>query len=126
VAGRSAVDRILKGPILDGWHDRAACANKPTSWFYADIKDDNNQITPIARKALVQCFACPVRRHCLTHAITYPERWGIWGGVTEHQRRRIRSAMLAGDITPAQAIEAAVDVGNETGDKLGLRRRRTA
>lgn len=126
VAGKSKVDRIIRGPIVDDWHRRAACANKPTAWWYADIKDDNNALTPSARKALSKCFTCPVRRKCLTHALTYPEYWGIWGATTEHQRRRIRSLMLAGELSEKQAIEAAWDVAAEVGHKFGLLRKESA
>lgn len=116
----------MKGPILDDWHDRASCRNKPTAWWYSELKDDNNQITPAARKALVKCFACPVRRACLRHALTYPEPYGIWGASTEHERRRVRSLMFAGALTLDEATEAAWDIANETGDKLGLRGRGSA
>src|SRR5690606_16459965 len=33
---------------------------------------------------------CPVRTECLDHALTYPERHGIWGGLDEDERDRIR------------------------------------
>src|SRR5690606_4128918 len=31
------------------------------------------------------CATCPVRTQCLTHALTYPEAYGIWGGLNEHE-----------------------------------------
>ncbi len=35
------------------------------------------------------CAGCPVRAECLEHALTAGERFGIWGGLSERQRRRL-------------------------------------
>lgn len=126
MAGRSLIDRIIRGPIVDDWHADAACRNKPTEWWYSDLKDDNNQITPNARKALSKCFSCPVRVECLTHALTYPEYDGIWGATTEHQRRRLMNRVRSGEVAPADAIGVALDIADEAGSKLGLTDRRSA
>ena len=32
---------------------------------------------------------CPVRQMCLEHAIVHREREGVWGGLTERERRRM-------------------------------------
>lgn len=42
--------------------------------------------TPAARTALAVCSSCPVRTTCLDHALTAPERFGVWGGTTAEQR----------------------------------------
>jgi len=49
------------------------------------------------RRALAVCGSCPVRDACLEHALTVPERYGVWGEMTEdqraaHRRRRRRAA----------------------------------
>jgi WhiB family redox-sensing transcriptional regulator len=37
------------------------------------------------------CAQCPVRRECLDYAVTQPEVLkGVWGGLTEHERRQSR------------------------------------
>ncbi|MDA8314108.1 MAG: WhiB family transcriptional regulator [Actinomycetota bacterium] len=36
------------------------------------------------------CATCPVARECLEYALAHHERFGIWGGKTERERRRIR------------------------------------
>lgn len=39
------------------------------------------------------CNACPVQKICLAHALEHKERFGMWGGLTPIERRRIeRSA----------------------------------
>jgi WhiB family redox-sensing transcriptional regulator len=35
------------------------------------------------------CFACPERLACLEYALTHGERFGIWGGMTGRERRRL-------------------------------------
>ena len=42
------------------------------------------------REAKRICAACPVRPECLDYAITHDERFGIWGGLSERERRRAK------------------------------------
>lgn len=35
------------------------------------------------------CSDCPVRRTCLVHALLQPEPFGIWGGYTTQERKRM-------------------------------------
>ncbi len=44
-----------------------------------------------ARPARQVCAACPVRQQCLDYAITNRIGHGIWGGLTERERRALRS-----------------------------------
>lgn len=36
------------------------------------------------------CFACPVRSKCLAWALDNNVEHGVWGGLSEHERRRLR------------------------------------
>lgn len=36
------------------------------------------------------CAACPVREECLAHALACNERYGIWGGTTPFDRRKMK------------------------------------
>jgi WhiB family transcriptional regulator, redox-sensing transcriptional regulator len=42
------------------------------------------------REAKRICAACPVREECLDHALANDERFGIWGGLSERERRRLK------------------------------------
>lgn len=73
------------------WAQRAACAGKPTDWWFPETGGSRD-----ARQALDMCATCPVQAECLQHAIRHNERHGIWGGRSERQRQRLRSASRRG------------------------------
>jgi len=46
--------------------------------------------------ARAMCEVCPVRSPCLAFALAGQERWGIWGGLTWAERRRLLRSRAAG------------------------------
>ena len=42
------------------------------------------------KEAKAVCQGCVVREECLETALSHPEHWGIWGGLSERQRLRVR------------------------------------
>jgi len=80
------------------WRDQAECANDyPADWWYP-IGTNFTAKADTARATTI-CQRCPVAVDCLEHALTTPEPFGIWGGLTEdqraeaiHQRRLARRA----------------------------------
>lgn len=48
-----------------------------------------------AREAKLICFVCPVRVMCLNWALDTNERFGVWGGLTERERRQLRHQTAA-------------------------------
>jgi WhiB family redox-sensing transcriptional regulator len=42
--------------------------------------------------AKLVCQGCPVRTACLEWALAHDERFGIWGGLSEQERRRLKKA----------------------------------
>ena len=65
------------------WMQRAKCRDADPETFFP------SKGCPAA-PAMRICGACPVRAECLDHALAYDERFGIWGGVGERERKRIR------------------------------------
>lgn len=47
------------------------------------------------REAKAVCRSCPVREDCLEYALATGEKFGIWGGLGERERRRIRGQRAA-------------------------------
>jgi WhiB family redox-sensing transcriptional regulator len=41
------------------------------------------------RRVRVLCDDCPVRRECLAEALDNHMEWGVWGGMTERERRAL-------------------------------------
>jgi WhiB family redox-sensing transcriptional regulator len=64
------------------WQDAAQCATAdPEAWFPAKGGDSS----PAKRI----CMRCPVRQPCLEYALENADRFGIWGGKSERERRKI-------------------------------------
>ena len=68
------------------WWDDAACLPFPTAWWFDDPHVNSANVS----KALEICDGCSVRADCLSYANDNNEH-GIWGGLTDEQRRRSRS-----------------------------------
>jgi len=41
------------------------------------------------KRARAVCAGCPVRLECLNEALSQRIEWGVWGGMTERERRRL-------------------------------------
>jgi WhiB family redox-sensing transcriptional regulator len=66
------------------WRQYARCLGADPEIFYPNSEDDE-----AAEPAKAICRVCPVREPCLEHAITAREKQGVWGGLTERERRRL-------------------------------------
>jgi WhiB family redox-sensing transcriptional regulator len=49
---------------------------------------------PGLQRALNICKTCPVRIQCADYAIRTDEQYGVWGGLTEADRRQIRTSRM--------------------------------
>jgi WhiB family redox-sensing transcriptional regulator len=67
------------------WLDDAACASVRTDVFFP-TRGDNDKM----RIAKAICAECPVRAECLDYAIRNAEKFGVWGGLSERERRSLR------------------------------------
>jgi len=67
------------GPDLS-WQDAALCAETDPEAFFPEVGQP-------ARAAKRVCAACPVRTECLEYAVANGVAFGVWGGLTERERR---------------------------------------
>jgi len=66
------------------WRELARCRGVDPEVFYPASDDDE-----AAEEAKSICVLCPVREPCLEHALSTREKDGVWGGLTERERRRV-------------------------------------
>lgn len=66
-----------------GWQERALCAQTDPEAFFPEKGGST-------REAKKVCLACEVRSECLEYALANDERFGIWGGMSERERRKLR------------------------------------
>lgn len=65
------------------WQDQALCAETDPEAFFPEKGGST-------REAKRVCRRCPVRAECLAYALERDERFGIWGGLSERERRRLK------------------------------------
>lgn len=69
--------------IKDDWVEQAVCSTvDPELWF-----PEKGGST---RDAIRVCQLCEVREQCLKYALDNDERFGVWGGYSEQERRRMQ------------------------------------
>lgn len=86
-AEEDAFDRVyeaLTAPINEErpWMVFGACREADADLFFPSTKDQT-------QAALAICATCPVQQDCLQYALDARERFGVWGGRTEKQRKSL-------------------------------------
>ena len=84
------------GPVLGAlasdqtsdWREFGACAETDPDAFYPEKGESN-------RAAKKICGGCFVRKECLAYALAADETWGVWGGTSETERRRLKARAAA-------------------------------
>ena len=82
-------DLELEGFALDltgeaqEWQERALCAQTDPEAFFPEKGGSTRDAKRI-------CQTCEVKSQCLEYALANDERFGIWGGLSELERRRIK------------------------------------
>ncbi|WP_202915795.1 WhiB family transcriptional regulator [Mycolicibacterium sp. CBMA 234] len=71
----------------DQWQERALCAQTDPEAFFPEKGGSTREAKRI-------CQGCEVRDACLDYALAHDERFGIWGGLSERERRRIKRGVI--------------------------------
>ena len=70
-----------------GWQERALCAQTDPEAFFPEKGGST-------REAKKVCTGCEVRAECLEYALANDERFGIWGGLSERERRKLKRRVV--------------------------------
>lgn len=77
------------------WVLSAACRGRTDLFFAPDESESRSQRRRREAAAKAVCGECEVRVACLTEALSSDERFGIWGGLTERERRTARRTKVS-------------------------------
>lgn len=70
------------------WVEEAVCAQTDPDAFFPEKGGSTREAKRI-------CLGCDVREQCLRYALDHDERFGIWGGLSERERRRLKRGEAA-------------------------------
>ncbi len=79
---RRAAPPLDEEPAL-GWQTDALCAQTDPEAFFPEKGGSTRDAKRI-------CSGCDVRAECLDYALQNDERFGIWGGLSERERRKLK------------------------------------
>ena len=70
-------------PEEASWQERSLCAQTDPEAFFPEKGGSTREAKKI-------CTGCEVRSECLEYALEHDERFGIWGGLSDRERRRLK------------------------------------
>ena len=80
---------VFADPAMDDdqWQERALCAQTDPEAFFPEKGGSTREAKRI-------CTGCEVKDLCLDYALANDERFGIWGGLSERERRRLKRGII--------------------------------
>lgn len=77
----------------DAWQVKAACRGPQAAVFFPPSTfERKDEKLDRERRAKAICATCAVRQPCLDYAVKIREPHGIWGGLSEGERKRLLDA----------------------------------
>jgi WhiB family redox-sensing transcriptional regulator len=88
----AAVDDAMLADIFGlpeeaSWQERSLCAQTDPEAFFPEKGGSTREAKRI-------CTGCEVRSECLEYALEHDERFGIWGGLSERERRKLKRRVV--------------------------------
>lgn len=80
-----SMNELLGNMEERGWQGKANCMGVDPDLFFTERGAST-------REAKEVCKGCVVKTDCLEYALDNGEKFGIWGGMSERERRRLRRA----------------------------------
>lgn len=101
------------------WQEDAACKHADADLFFPERGSPGDSAKRV-------CVTCDVRLDCLEYALANGERYGIWGGLTERERTRLRrqASKLFAEVIDGEDIRDVL--GRVASVRIGRRHARAA
>jgi WhiB family transcriptional regulator, redox-sensing transcriptional regulator len=87
VPDRPELDLVAPATTDEQWQERALCAQTDPEAFFPEKGGSTREAKRI-------CLGCEVKDACLEYALAHDERFGIWGGLSERERRRLKRGII--------------------------------
>ncbi|HBX78026.1 MAG TPA: WhiB family transcriptional regulator [Acidimicrobiaceae bacterium] len=91
---------MIEDDELNSWQNLANCLGVDPDLFFPERGAST-------KEAKAVCQGCTVREDCLEYALANGEKFGIWGGLSERERRRIRRQRALARAAEASRIATA-------------------
>lgn len=76
---------------MSDWRDAALCAQTDPEVYYPEKGGSTKAAKRVCNGHPARGIEpCPVKEQCLAWAVETGERWGVWGGLSERERRKLR------------------------------------
>ena len=85
---------------MNEWKTRGICAQTDPESFFPEKGGPTRTAKRICNGS-ENTPPCPVRRKCLDYALSTGQRYGIWGGMSERERRAINQGKPIEHVVPA-------------------------
>lgn len=95
----------LTTPRRDDWRAKAACRDEDPALFFPNGDSGPNLLAIEQAKAI--CRTCPALEACAQWAADERVEYGIFGGLTEQERRAVHRGTVRRRLTPEQAAAKA-------------------
>jgi WhiB family redox-sensing transcriptional regulator len=82
--GTTGLRMSLRTDEIVDWRDEAACIPRASEVNFFPARGES------VREAKAVCAACCVREPCLEYAMRFDHLSGVWGGMSERERRQLR------------------------------------
>jgi WhiB family redox-sensing transcriptional regulator len=91
VSNGEAADAPADAYTEDNWWAGALCTQGDSESFFPGKGGSSDE-------ARHTCMSCQVRVYCLEWALEHNERYGVWGGLSDQQRRELRRERRASNL----------------------------
>ncbi len=95
--------------LSDEWWSAAACRSAEPDLFFPISATSASGAT--IQRAKQVCASCPVSAQCLSYALRHRQEQGIWGGLTDDERRLLSRRQAASERRAKSAIAHRASAG---------------